>query len=48
MMLCGWLERGGYRAKLHFGGLLLLKTKGFLEVGRLLWEVPFGGQSAIQ
>jgi hypothetical protein len=48
MMLCDWFERGGYRAKLRFGSLLLLKIKKFLERGRLLWEVPFGGQSAIQ
>jgi hypothetical protein len=43
MMVCGWLERAGYCAKLRSGGLFPLKTKRFLRRGALLWEVPFGG-----
>jgi len=48
MMVCDWLQRGGYCAKARSAGFPLLKTKGFPKNATLLWEVPFGGQNAIQ
>jgi hypothetical protein len=48
VMIYDWLERDGQCTKECSGEQFSLKGKDFFRVQGLLWEVPFGGQSAIE
>lgn len=48
LMVCVWLLRSENRVHIGPGVHLSLKTKGLCAQGLLLWEVPNGGESAIE